>query len=80
LTGGYNGEIREWTVPTLESDPEEPIVVLANDSRVLQSGLHTARIGMDLYVLLADVLFNVCRKENGLLKKQSFIFPRLTRF
>ncbi|KAF9335370.1 hypothetical protein BG006_000240 [Podila minutissima] len=44
LTGGYNGEIREWTMPTLESDPEEPIVVLANDSRVLQSGLHTARI------------------------------------
>ncbi|KAG0345069.1 hypothetical protein BG004_003999 [Podila humilis] len=44
LTGGYNGEIREWTLPTLESDPEEPIVVLANDSRVLQSSLHTARI------------------------------------
>ncbi|KAG9066430.1 hypothetical protein KI688_001656 [Linnemannia hyalina] len=44
LTGGYNGEIREWSIPTLDSEPEEPIVVLANDSRVLQSGLHSARI------------------------------------
>ncbi|KAF9149390.1 hypothetical protein BG015_008818 [Linnemannia schmuckeri] len=44
LTGGYNGEIREWSVPTLDSEPEEPIVVLANESRVLQSGLHSARI------------------------------------
>ncbi|KAK3808583.1 MAG: WD40-repeat-containing domain protein [Benniella sp.] len=45
VTGSYNGEIREWDVPVLESEPEEPIVVLANDSRVLQSSLHTARIG-----------------------------------
>ncbi|KAF9428897.1 hypothetical protein BGZ94_000618 [Podila epigama] len=44
LTGGYNGEIREWKIPTFENDPEEPIVVLPNDSRVLQSSLHTARI------------------------------------
>ncbi|KAI8360490.1 WD40-repeat-containing domain protein [Mortierella sp. GBAus27b] len=45
VTGSYNGEIREWTVPELESEPEEPIVVLVNESRVLQAGLHTARIG-----------------------------------
>lgn len=47
-------------------------MVLANDSRVLQSGLHTARIGMDLHVLLADVLFNNCQKENGLLKSKVY--------
>ncbi|KAF9987544.1 hypothetical protein BGZ75_000436 [Mortierella antarctica] len=44
LTGGYNGEVREWSVPDLELEPEEPIVVLANESRVLQSALHSARI------------------------------------
>ncbi|KAF9098196.1 hypothetical protein BGX23_006800 [Mortierella sp. AD031] len=44
LTGGYNGEVREWSIPALESEPEEPIVVLANESQVLQSGLHSARI------------------------------------
>ncbi|KAF9902720.1 hypothetical protein EC991_004607 [Linnemannia zychae] len=44
LTGGYNGEVREWSIPTLDTEPEEPIVVLANESRVLQSGLHSARI------------------------------------
>ncbi|KAI8599025.1 WD40-repeat-containing domain protein [Dissophora ornata] len=45
LTGSYNGEIREWDVPDFDLEPEEPIVVLANDSRVLQSSLHSARIG-----------------------------------
>ncbi|KAG0197657.1 hypothetical protein BGX28_008849 [Mortierella sp. GBA30] len=44
LTGGYNGEVREWSVPSLDSEPEEPIVVLANESRILQSNLHSARI------------------------------------
>ncbi|KAF9129990.1 hypothetical protein BGW39_003595 [Mortierella sp. 14UC] len=44
LTGGYNGEVREWPIPTLDIEPEEPVVVLANESRVLQAGLHSARI------------------------------------
>ncbi|KAG0328474.1 hypothetical protein BGZ99_005169 [Dissophora globulifera] len=44
LTGSYNGDIREWDIPELELEPEEPIVVLLNDSRLLQSGLHSARI------------------------------------
>lgn len=45
LTGGYNGEIREWTFPSTETEPEEPVVVPASESRVLQSNLHSARIG-----------------------------------
>ncbi|KAF9346889.1 hypothetical protein BGX26_001608 [Mortierella sp. AD094] len=44
LTGSYNGEVREWNVPEFESEPEEPIVVLLNESRLLQSALHSARI------------------------------------
>ncbi|KAI7827957.1 WD40-repeat-containing domain protein [Gamsiella multidivaricata] len=44
VTGGYNGEIREWTVPAFESEPEEPIVVPLDNSRVLQSDLHSTRI------------------------------------
>ncbi|GJJ78079.1 polycomb protein EED [Entomortierella parvispora] len=44
LTGGYNGEIREWTIPTTEAEPVEPVVVNTSDSRVLQSNLHAARI------------------------------------
>ncbi|KAG0274933.1 hypothetical protein BGZ95_009330 [Linnemannia exigua] len=44
LTGGYNGEVREWPIPALDTEPEEPVVVLANESKVLQAGLHSARI------------------------------------
>ncbi|KAG0052538.1 hypothetical protein BGZ83_002469 [Gryganskiella cystojenkinii] len=44
LTGGYNGEIREWTVPSTETESGEAIVVHATESRVLQPNLHAARI------------------------------------
>ncbi|KAF9436533.1 hypothetical protein BGZ76_003686 [Entomortierella beljakovae] len=44
LTGSYNGEIRVWDVPEYESEPDEPVVVLPNDSQLLQSSLHSARI------------------------------------
>ncbi|KAI1302823.1 hypothetical protein EDD11_005493 [Mortierella claussenii] len=44
LTGSYSGEIREWDIPAFDQDPEEPVVVPATDSRILQSGLHSARI------------------------------------
>ncbi|KAG0248307.1 hypothetical protein BG011_000220 [Mortierella polycephala] len=44
LTGGYNGEIRHWTVPDFNSEPEEPIVVPASESQMLFSNLHSARI------------------------------------
>ncbi|KAG0002496.1 hypothetical protein BGZ79_002870 [Entomortierella chlamydospora] len=44
LTGSYNGEVRKWNVPEFESEPEEPIVVLINESQLLQSSLHSARI------------------------------------
>ncbi|KAF8980761.1 hypothetical protein BGZ46_003723 [Entomortierella lignicola] len=44
LTGGYNGEVRQWNVPEFESEPGEPIVTPASESRILQSNLHSARI------------------------------------
>ncbi|KAF9974875.1 hypothetical protein BGZ73_001650 [Actinomortierella ambigua] len=44
LTGGYNGEIREWEIPEFDVDPEEPILISADNSRLLHPKLHAARI------------------------------------
>ncbi|ORZ01809.1 WD40-repeat-containing domain protein [Lobosporangium transversale] len=45
LSGSYNGDIREWDMPSFDEEPKEPIVVPLTESRMLQSGLHSARIG-----------------------------------
>ncbi|KAF9586628.1 hypothetical protein BGW38_000690 [Lunasporangiospora selenospora] len=48
LTGGYNGEIREWRVPEEIVEMQNPegntIVIPVTENRVLQQNLHTARI------------------------------------
>ncbi|KAG0234063.1 hypothetical protein BGW42_006929 [Actinomortierella wolfii] len=45
LSGGYNGEVREWEIPDLGGvDPDEPILISADNSRLLHPKLHAARI------------------------------------
>jgi hypothetical protein len=49
----------------MDTEPEEPIVILANESRVLQSGLHSARIGTSYMKVLSESVEEWTTREDS---------------